>query len=290
MDRILFGDNQFFAVNHMSEEKARAQSIRFKDAESMMKVLDIAYDAGIRTFMCTTHDRVAEICDIVRKNPARYADFKFYPGMPYAHKYANAVTELGALGALKKFASGSIMGTILRGGTAIARQDVAGLIKMLVDAEMKMFEGLSTEVIFLQNVMVDLLLGLDLRGVFIEFANHVKERYNAEPGFFTMNMPMLLDVLEDCSIENPIICSSINKIGFRMCGGKELYEQVLAERKFRPIAMSILASGAIPPKEAIEYVCKFPNLKSIVFGASSKAHILQTKELIDEFSSNTANN
>ncbi len=25
MDRLLFGDNQFFGVNHMSEEKARAQ-------------------------------------------------------------------------------------------------------------------------------------------------------------------------------------------------------------------------------------------------------------------------
>ena len=28
MDRLLFGDNQFFGVNHMSEEKARAQSMR----------------------------------------------------------------------------------------------------------------------------------------------------------------------------------------------------------------------------------------------------------------------
>jgi hypothetical protein len=26
MDRVLFGDNQFFGVNHMSEEKARAQA------------------------------------------------------------------------------------------------------------------------------------------------------------------------------------------------------------------------------------------------------------------------
>ena len=31
MDRILFGDNQFFGVNHMSEEKARAQSMKFRD-------------------------------------------------------------------------------------------------------------------------------------------------------------------------------------------------------------------------------------------------------------------
>ena len=29
--------------------------------------------------------------------------FKFYPCMPYAHKYANAVTEHGLLGALQRF-------------------------------------------------------------------------------------------------------------------------------------------------------------------------------------------
>ncbi len=52
------GDNQFFGVNHMSEEKARSQSIRFQDLSAIIDVLDIAYTLGIRTFMCTTHDRV----------------------------------------------------------------------------------------------------------------------------------------------------------------------------------------------------------------------------------------
>ena len=54
MDRLLFGDNQFFGVNHMSEEKARSQSMRFRDTQAIIDVLDKAYDNGIRTFMCTT--------------------------------------------------------------------------------------------------------------------------------------------------------------------------------------------------------------------------------------------
>jgi hypothetical protein len=99
-----------------------------------------------------------------------------------------------------------------------------------------------------------------------------------------MNLPLLLDALEDNGIDNPIICSSINKTGFRMCGGIEKYEKTISERKFRPIAMSILASGAIAPQEAVAYVCGLKNVKSIVFGASSKGHILQTKELIERFS------
>lgn len=99
-----------------------------------------------------------------------------------------------------------------------------------------------------------------------------------------MNMPRLLDVLEERGIENPIICSSINKIGFRMSGGRQLYEETIEKRKFRPIAMQTLAAGAIPPAEAMEYVCQQKNIRSILFGASTPAHIKQTKELIERMS------
>lgn len=284
MDRLLFGDNQFFGVNHMSEEKARAQSMRFQDIQAVIDVLDNAYDEGVKTFMCTTHDRIALVCDHMRADPERYKDFHFYPCMPYAHKYANAVTEDGMIGALKRFMPDEgLINAALRGGMSLAKKDIEGITTLLVDAEMKMFAGLSTPVIFLQNVVVDLLLGLGFKEAFRIFADHVKKRYNAEPGFITMNMPMLLDVLEEQGIENPIVCSNINKIGFRMCGGFEAYEQALKTKKFRAIAMSVYASGAIPPKEAIEWVCQQPNIESIVFGASSRGNIRNTKELVDRY-------
>ena len=284
MDKVLFGDNQFFGVNHMSEEKARAQSMRFRDTHAMIEVLDMAYEAGIRTFMCTTHERIGEVCDYFRKHAERYPDYRFYPGMPYAHKYANAVTDHGIVGAIKRFLpNDGLMDAVIRGGSAVAKKEIDGIATLLIDAEMKMFEGLSTPVIFLQNVVTDFLLGLGMKDAFRIFADHVKTRYNAEPGFFSMNMPRLLDVLEEVGVENPIICSNINKIGFRMCGGVDLYQQILAQRQFRPVAMSVLASGAIPPREAIEYVCQLPKIQSIVFGASSRGNIRQTKALIDQF-------
>jgi hypothetical protein len=99
MDRLLFGDNQFFGVNHMSEEKARAQSMRFQTIDSIVDVLRTASNEGVNTFMCTTHDRIEEICDRVRDDPANNPQLTFFPCMPYAHKYANAVTEDGPLGA-----------------------------------------------------------------------------------------------------------------------------------------------------------------------------------------------
>ena len=283
MDRVLFGDNQFFGVNHMSEEKARAQAMRFQELDAVIDVLDAAYQEGIRTFMCTTHDRVAEICDYFRANRQKYPDYRFYPCMPYAHKYANAATEHGMVGALRKFLpEDGAISAMFRGGVALASKDIEVILQLLVDAEMKMFEGLSTPVIFMQNVITDLLLGLGMKDALRIFADHVRKKYGAEPGFITMNVPKLLDVLEEVGVDNPIVCANINKIGFRMCGGMDVYEKTIATRRFRPVAMSVLASGALSPREAIEYVCKQPRIESIVFGASSRGNIRQTKSLIDE--------
>ena len=285
MDRVLFGDNQFFGVNHMSEEKARAQAMRFQDTNAIIEVLEAAYAEGIRTFMCTTHDRVRDVCDYFRANQARFPDYRFYPCMPYAHKYANAVTEYGMLDALRRFLpEDGAFGAAMKGSVAVARKDVQTCMQLLVDAEMKMFAGLSTPVVFLQNVVTDLLLGLGFKDAFRFFADHVRNRYGAEPGFITMNLPRLLDVLDEVGIDNPIVCANINKIGFRMCGGIEVYEDVIARRHFRGIAMSILASGAIPAREAVEYVSRQPNIQAIVFGASSPANIRHTKSMIDELS------
>jgi hypothetical protein len=284
MDNLLLGDNQFFGVNHMSEEKARAQSMRFQNIQAVTDVLDNALDEGVKSFMCTTHDRIAMVCNHARENPVRYKDFMFMPCMPYAHKYANAVTEDGMIGALKRFMPNEgYFNTALRGGMSLAKKDIEGITTLLIDAEMKMFSGLNTPIIFLQNVVVDLLLGLGFKDAFHIFARHVKTRYNADPGFITMNMPRLLDVLEEVGVENPVVCSNINKIGFRMCGGFEAYERVLKEKRFRAIAMSVFASGAIAPKEAIEWVCQQPNIEAIVFGASSRGNIRNTKELVDRY-------
>jgi hypothetical protein len=284
VQRIFFGDNQFFGINHFSEEKARQQAIKFQDVGSIADVLQSALGAGVKGFMCTTHETVGQIADEVRAHPEKWDGFRFYPGMPYAHKYANAVTELGYIGALKKFIpSGGMVDTLTRGTRAVLGKDVESVMTMLVDAEMKMFDGLETPVVFLQNVVTDLILGLGANEVFASFATYVKRRYNAEAGFFTMNLPKLLEALHSAGVENPIVCANVNKAGFRMSGGIEGYRQAAAKHPARVIAMSVFASGGIQPREAIEWVVNEPYVESIVFGASSRGNIENTVSLIREF-------
>ena len=286
MDRILFGDNQFFGVNHSSDEKSRAQSIRFKENESILDILNISIEEGIPTFMCTTHDRIAEICKTIRVDK-KFEKLIIYPCMPYAHKYANAVTELGILGSIKQYLPGNIFSTFAKGSMAFLKTDYISMMELLVDAEMKMFKDIPTPVIFLQNVVTDLLLGLGMTDFLVGFHKYIREKYNAEAGFITMNLPLLIKVLEANGIENPTICASINKAGFRMSGGKQIYEKIIAEKRCKLIAMQVFAAGSISPKEALEYICNLKGIDSILFGASSRANIRNSKDLIETLSKKT---
>jgi hypothetical protein len=194
------------------------------------------------------------------------------------------VTELGYMGALKKLIpSGGMVDTLTRGTRAVLGKDIEAVMAMLVDAEMKMFAGLETPVIFLQNVVTDLILGLGANEVFASFAGYVKQRYNAEAGFFTMNMPNLLRALHEAGVDKPIVCANVNKAGFRMSGGIDGYREAAEKYPARVIAMSVFASGGIPPRQAIEWVTSEPYVESIVFGASSRTNIENTVALIREF-------
>jgi hypothetical protein len=288
IDPIIFGDNQFFGINHMSEEKAQALSEKFRDLKAIIDVIDIAYDCGINAFMLNTHDKTMDICNHFRKYPERYSDLCLYPSMPYAHKYANAVAEKGIFGTLKDTiledsSAKDIFGILTKGGSFIFDRDMVKVMQILIDIEMKMFRDLNVKVIFLQNIVTDLLLGFGNREVFVEFASYIFEKYNVEPGFITMNMPRLVDFLLECGIENPIVCSAINCAGYFMNPNIEEYEKTIKERRFRGIAMSILASGAVSPDKAVDFVCRKLNIQSVVFGASRRQHIIETKQLIENY-------
>lgn len=284
LDRIILGDNQFFGINHMSESKAQEQAERFQDIDAILGVVDTAWESGVRAFMFTTHDKVADLCDHFRAQAARYSDLRLYPALPYAHKYANAVNEKGMMGALNDilFARGpadQALALLLRGGRSILSRDMMAVMRLLVDVEMRMFQGLPVRAVFLQNIVTDLLLGLRARAVVMEFADHVRSAYGVDPGFITMNLPRLVDFLLDCGIRNPIVCSAINQIGYFMHPDRTTCEQVIRTQPFRPMAMSILASGAVSARDAVAYIAGL-GVQSVVFGASSRHHIQETVALL----------
>jgi hypothetical protein len=287
IDKIIFGDNQFFGINHMSQEKAQQLSEQFFDISNIYRIYDIAFDAGIRAVMLNSNDRAAIICDHFREFEKKYEDIRWYPSIPYPHKYANLVAEKGIIPAInevlfKNNSTSDILGLMAKGGIALFSKDAMKVMQMLIDVEMKMFRGLDIKVVFLQNIITDLILGYGVREVFAGYCDHIRKKYKALPGLITQNMPYLKARLEEWGIGEVVICTSFNKIGYLMSPDVNSY--LAASRNNDPsvyqlMAMSTLASGAIPAKEAYAFINGQP-IQSVVFGASSAGHIKETVELI----------
>jgi hypothetical protein len=282
MDKIIFGDNQFFGVNHMSEQTAIKQAQKFRTSEDIYKVLEYVNDIGIKSFMFTTHNQLEPVFEKMKNDP-KFDDFKLYPSMPYAHKYADAMVELGVFEAISKFTPGSKIMSGIKGAGSLITANPVPMMQLLVDSEMKLLEGMNVKGILLLNIVTDLLLGLEMHDVLYEFAQYTEKKYNVKAGFFTMNHVKLHDVLVNkLGLKDPIIVSNINKIGFRMNPSQEEVEKVLVKKDSCNIAMSFLASGALRPKEASEYIDSLEGVDSVLFGASSPEHIKDTKEILEK--------
>lgn len=287
IDNIIFGDNQFFGINHMSQEKAQQLAEQFHNIDNIYKIYDIAIDSGVKAIMLNSNDRAKEICNHFKENKARYADINWYPSIPYPHKYANLVAEKGIFPAINEvlFANntaGGVLNMLVKGSTAVITKDAIKLMKMLIDTELRMFKGLNIKVVFLQNIITDLILGYGVKEVFVQYCDHVRKEYKALPGLITQNLPYMKQKLEEWGIKEVVICSSVNKIGYLMSPNVQTYQEVIAANNpddYQLMAMSTLASGAIPPKQAYAFINEM-NIQSVVFGASSEKHIRETVDLI----------
>lgn len=287
IDQIVFGDNQFFGINHMSQEKAQQLAEKFFDIENIYNVYRLAFDAGVRGVMLNSNDRAKEICEHFRDNASQYPALHWYPSIPYPHKYANLVAEKGIFPAInevlfKDNSARKVMGMITKGSAAVVTKDAVKLMQLLIDVEMKMFKGLDVKVVFLQNIITDLILGYGLKDIFSEYCEYIRKKYDALPGLITQNMPYLKQKFEEWGITKVVICASYNKIGYLMSPDVESYEKAAQQNNpedYQLMAMSTLASGAVPAREAYDFINR-QRLQSVVFGASSKRNIDETVNLI----------
>jgi len=287
IDRVVFGDNQFFGINHMSQEKAQQMAERFFDIGEIYRIYDTAFEIGIKAIMLNSNDRARDICNYFRKNKMKYQDIAWYPSIPYPHKYANLVAEKGIFPAINEvlFKDNSVMGAlgkVTKGGMAVLSKDAITMMKLLIDVEVNIFRELNVKVIFLQNIVTDLLLGYGIREIFLEYCEYIRNKYNVLPGLITQNLPFLAKKLDEWGIKEVVICSSFNKIGYLMSPDVETYIDIAMRNDpsvYQLMAMSTLASGAIPAKDAYDFINQ-QNIQSVVFGASSRKNIEETVRLV----------
>ena len=231
--------------------------------------------------MFTTHNQLEPVFELMKKK-SKFDEFKLYPCMPYAHKYADALVELGPFEMINKFVPGNKLVSGIKGVSSLISSNPVPIMKLLVDSEMKLLKGMNVQGILLLNIVTDLLLGLEMYDMLYEFSNYTEKKYGVKAGFFTMNHVLLHEVLVNkLGIKNPMIVSNVNKIGFRMNPSQKEVETVLSKNDSYNVAMSFLASGALKPKEAAEYIHSLKGVHSVLFGASSLNNILETKQILE---------
>lgn len=287
LDRLILGDNQFFGVNHMSQDKGKERYEQFKDIEEIRKILHMALDNGINAVMFSTHPTIYKITDMMRNDERLRTEMSIYINVPYIIKYVQMVTECGIYETVNQTFSGdSLLGKMnfaLKSAKSLVTQNYMSLIEQLVDVEVKPFKGLKIKSIFLHNALVDLAMAYEIDDAFLTFVNHVSSKYNVTPGFITLNYQKLNDYLKEIDIKDAFIMSSINKNGFLMNPSQNAAEDSIRNANYPHIAMATLASGSLKPDEAYEYLFGLGKIDSVIVGASSKKHIEETFTLINEY-------
>jgi hypothetical protein len=287
IDRIILGDNQFFGVDHLSGEKGSSKEIHFQDVRNIIQVMEWAYELGAQGVMLSTHPRVEEVCNGIRSSRMLKDEFRIYPNIPYVAKYVRDATEKGLVGLIYDVLSRTSISDkftmLVRGTKNLFKKDFFDMFRTLIDFEMSYFSKLNVRAIFLHNVLVDLIIGLDMNGILEFYADYIANRYGVLPGFGTLNLPILRKKLDACHVENPLIMASFNKKGLYMNPSREAYEDCIRKDDFQLLANGVLASGALKPKEAFDYLFSHSIDLSVVVGASSRNHLEETIGLLKSY-------
>jgi hypothetical protein len=275
--KAILGDNQFLGVNHANQAKAAELFERFKNPDAILEVIGFAYEAGVRDFMFTTHDRYEPVFDEIRRSnlfPTMY----YTPCLPYAHKYWTKLSDRGPVGlitsTLSEINALNIAPAVL--GLLVGKK--SGIIQVLTQIEILMCKGLKVRGVFLQNLAFDFLMAMELNGVIEDFSDIVTNKLGAYPGFITMNHSKATEFLCDkVNIEKPWICANFNSDGYRMNPSQTVCEASFSNGRSKNIAMSVLASGRVNPRDAMTYAVNNMHkghIDAILFGSSSKKNIV----------------
>lgn len=112
----------------------------------------------------------------------------------------------------------------------------------------------------------------------------ISEKIRGSSWFDNPKYASLKQKLEEWGIDEVVICSSINKIGYLMSPSIQAYTDAIEKndpQKYQLMAMCTLASGAIKATEAYNFINSL-NIQSVVFGASSEKNIKETVSLIQK--------
>lgn len=265
---IILGDNPFFGVNHASAEKSKAyyQNMQKRDWSSALATMRAAQKQGIDHFMVSTHAEAPDLLGAMWSQ-SELRPFQVIPAVPYLYRLNSLVASRGvpaaALSSMSYpaflrglFGSGSVPAAAL---SAFVAREVAEVTDI----------GFAVPAVALQNIFVDLLLGMGQAQYINQLADALS-RNGRKLVAITMN-PLLADRLLDPAI---IICTHYNVLGYMVQPDLKQFQQWLSTRHRVTWAMGVMASG----EAQLDAVMADPSLRqfdAVLIGSSRPASIEQ---------------
>ncbi len=269
--KIILGDNQFFGVNHNDIEKGDKTKKMFPDSISIRKFIHKSIKIGIDGFMINSNSLGYKLVS----NYKKIYDEEIHYSIPYPHKYANMVNENGILSLITFFLkNASLKNILINIPKFIITKKIDYLIPLAVDLEVPKCLPKGS-IIFLQNIITDLTIGLNKPELLERFLNSVHSKgYRA--GLITLNPIKLEEIIEKSSTlnnKNLIVCFNINNIGFNVFPDLKKVEKYISKpKKYKKMGMSIFSSGGSDIQNSINYI-KSLKLDYVVFGSSNISNI-----------------
>lgn len=276
-DKIIFGHNQFFGINHLSAARGLETEEFFQKTKKIVDLIDFAYRKGAHGLMLSTHEKAVDIATEIARRPVLRKNLRVYILLPYVAKYVKKANERGMVNMVfELLKSGGLSRSLqigLKGGIGVITKDPYVLLKTLIDLELLPFKKLNLNAVFLHNSLTDLTAGLKLESIFPFFADYISKKYDVLPGFCTLTSGLSMKFIDECGIKNPLIMAPFNPAGFQMSPSQSACVKALNSYPARVVAMSVLAAGYNDPQSAARYIKSLPSVRSVIFGSSNPGHI-----------------
>ncbi|MGB9980292.1 hypothetical protein [Methanobacterium sp.] len=281
---LILGHNQFIGISHISEERSREREKKFSKIENIYNVVEAASELGYKSMIMETHPRMVEFFSYYNEN--KTFDMDFYLQVPYVAGYVKKMNEKGIMGLVSDLVSQTGFlgagGMALKGAANFLKRDYMSLAMSVLKFEVSPFSDINIKSLLLHNVFTDLLLALEMTDAFTEFERYVKDDLDLDPGFITLNFPLLKNNFEKWDINPSFVMTPVNPQGYDMNPSREVVEENISNYNGKIIAMNLLGGGAFSVEESNSYIRGFDNINHCVIGASSKEHL---NELITIFNS-----
>ena len=290
---LLVGDNPFQGISHLSQEQARTRGeADVSPADRAANIVMGSIKNGANGFSFSVSDLTLSILRSLRERKSLDA-ISLYAMVPYAFEYVRVATQTGTPGLVKRFAKQVVLTgnlrAILEGLWSAARQDPEGFVNVYLSYELSRIKSAAGKQakltsVLLNEVIVDMALALNFDWLFKSLIDFLSQR-GITPGFNTRNFPYLVSKFNEweINIEEALIVTPFNKVGFQMNPSREKCEEALKNlAKPNLLAISVLAAGYLKPSEAADYITGLENLKGIIVGVSNEQQASATFALFKE--------